>query len=109
MLEVTSAEYIDGYRIRVCFNTGVTGVVDLEDALWGPVFEPLGDLKTFRQLSVSEVLHTICWGNDADLAPEFLHDRMVEQGRVEEVHPKVSPKGSNSLAWGNAPGKRRPT
>jgi hypothetical protein len=25
------------------------------------------------------VLHTIAWDNGADFAPEFLHDRMVEQ------------------------------
>lgn len=41
MLEVVNAEYVGGYTIRVSFNDGESGEVDLADALWGPVFEPL--------------------------------------------------------------------
>jgi len=80
MLEVVRAEYVADYRVRVRFNTGEEGIVDLREALWGPVFEPLKELAAFRRFSVSDVLHTICWENGADLAPEFLYDRMTEQG-----------------------------
>jgi len=82
MLEVTSAEYVEGYKIRVSFNTGQTGVVDLHDALWGPIFEPLKDQHVFKRFKVSDVFHTICWENDADFAPEFLRDKMVEQSHA---------------------------
>ena len=78
MLEVTTAQYLDGYRIRVGFNNGKEGIVDLADALWGSMFEPLRDLAAFRRFKVSDVLHTICWENDADLAPEFLLQRIDE-------------------------------
>ena len=81
MLEVTSAEYIEGYKICISFNTGQSGIVDLKDALWGPVFEPVKDPSVFKQFKVSETLHTICWENDADFAPEFLRDRMIEQSQ----------------------------
>jgi hypothetical protein len=84
MLHVTSAEYLDGYRIRIGFSNGESGVVDLEGALWGPVFEPLRDLSAFRRFRVSEILQTICWDNDADLAPEFLYDTMLEQAHASE-------------------------
>lgn len=79
MLEIVAAEHTDGYAIRVRFNNGEQGVVDLSQALWGPMFEPLKDQTEFRRLKVSEVLHTICWENDADLAPEYVYERMVEQ------------------------------
>jgi hypothetical protein len=79
MLELASAEYVDGYRIRICFDDGECGIVDLKDILWGPMFEPLRDIDTFRRFEISETLHTIRWENDADLAPEFLYDMMVEQ------------------------------
>ena len=79
MLELTSAQYLDGYRIRVQFNDGREGNVDLGGALWGPVFEPLRDVTVFRQFQISEVLHTIVWENNADLAPEYLLAKMIEQ------------------------------
>lgn len=85
MLEVTGAEYVDGYRIRLSFNSGEAGIVDLDDCLWGPVFEPLKDQSVFKRFRVSEVLHTLCWENDADLAPEFLYDKMLEQSRAADA------------------------
>jgi hypothetical protein len=85
MLEVTGAEHVEGYKIRVRFNNGEAGLVALKDCLWGPMFEPLRDLDAFKRFRVSEVLHTVCWENDADLAPEFLYDTMVEQSRAAEA------------------------
>lgn len=77
MLEITKAEYRGDYRIRVEFNDGISGVVNLESELWGPVFEPLRDFDMFRRFRVSDVLHTIVWDNDADFAPEFLRSKII--------------------------------
>jgi hypothetical protein len=79
MLEVISAKYVGGFKVRISFSNGESGVVDLSEALWGPVFEPLKDSSFFKQFKVSEVLHTIAWENGADFAPEFLYDKMLEQ------------------------------
>jgi len=79
MLEVTCAEYVDGYRVRLEFNNGEAGVVDLSDSLWGPVFEPLKSIEAFKRFTLSPVLHTISWDNGADLAPEYLYAKMIEQ------------------------------
>jgi hypothetical protein len=85
MLCVTNAEYLRGYRIKVTFSNGESGIVDMEAALWGPVFEPLRDLCAFKRFSVSNVLHTISWDNGADFAPEFLYDQMLEQAHAAGV------------------------
>ena len=79
MLQLLSAEYVEGHKIHVSFSNGEEGVVDLKECLWGPVFEPLRDVGAFQRFTVSAVLHTVCWENDADFAPEFLYDKMVEQ------------------------------
>jgi hypothetical protein len=76
-LHVRQASYIDGYRIRVRFNDGAEGVVDLSDSLDGEVFEPLKDLKNFRAFKVDPDIETIVWDNGADMAPEFLYDKMT--------------------------------
>ena len=82
MLEVVDAEHVDGFRMQLRFSNGESGVVDLEGALWGPAFESLRDPAAFERLHVSDVFHTLCWENGADLAPEFLYERMVEQVRT---------------------------
>ena len=82
MLEVISAEYVEGYKIRVRFNNGQEGIADLKNALWGPVFDPLRDLESFRRFQVSTVLHTIQWENGADLAPEYILQQAVQPEHV---------------------------
>lgn len=79
MLGVIGAEYLDGCKVRLRSNNGESGIVDLQDALWGPVFEPLREPDVFKKFQVSYVFHTIIWENGADFAPEFLYKKMREQ------------------------------
>ena len=65
------------YVIRVKFNDGAEGLVDLSRELYGEMFEPLKNPETFRAFRVDPELNTIVWDNGADLAPEFLHDRLL--------------------------------
>ena len=58
MVYVTAARYESDYRVWVEFSDGASGVVDLQDDLWGPVFEPLKDKEQFKRFTVSEVFHT---------------------------------------------------
>lgn len=74
--ELVAAEYVAGYTIRFRFEDGLEGEVDLKDELWGPVFEPLKDLSKFREFRLEPEIGTIVWPTGADLAPEFLHDRV---------------------------------
>jgi hypothetical protein len=89
MLEVVSAEYLDGYRIRIQFNNGEGGEVDLKQSIWGPVFQPLVDVRQFRQFRVSDVLHTIQWGNGADLSPEHILEKLIEQRQSGKQEPSL--------------------
>ena len=72
MLHLAQAEYLDGYRIRLEFNDGFSGTIDLKGHLTGPIFEPLNDLDRFREFEIGG--HTLCWKNGADLAPEYLRE-----------------------------------
>ncbi len=88
MLKVLSANYRKEYCIYVVFNTGEEGEVNLEDALWGPVFEPLRNLNLFKRFEVSPIFHTIIWENEADFAPEFLRDKLLEQRKKVKMHSR---------------------
>lgn len=77
ILHVKEAKYVHDYVIWVRFNDGAEGEVDLENELEGEVFEPLKDPALFRKVRVHPLFQTIVWPNEADMAPEFLYDKMV--------------------------------
>ena len=72
--DVLEAKYVRDYVIWLRFRDGTAGEVDLRDELWGEVFEPLKDVEYFKQFTVHPEFETLVWPNDADFAPEFLHD-----------------------------------
>ena len=72
---VIEANHVRDYIVRVRFQDGVEGEVDLGPQLYGEVFQPLKDPEFFRRFRVDTELHTLVWPNGADFAPEFLHER----------------------------------
>ena len=71
-IEVTKAEYLDGYRVKLLFNNGETKIADLSRSLNGAVFAPLKDIEYFKRFSIK--FNTIEWENGADFAPEYLYE-----------------------------------
>ena len=76
ILHVHEARYVRDFVVWLRFNDGAEGEVDLRDELFGEVFEPLQDVASFREFRLDPELNTIAWNNGADLAPEFLHERL---------------------------------
>ncbi|MFL6247385.1 MAG: DUF2442 domain-containing protein [Thermoanaerobaculia bacterium] len=72
---VTAAKHVHDYVIWVRFEDGTEGEIDLASELWGPVFEPLKQVDYFRNMLVAEY-GTVAWPNGADIAPEFLYERV---------------------------------
>lgn len=73
-LHVTKVKYLQSYKLQLEFNNGVMKQVNLQNELYGEVFEPLQKLKLFRQVYVNPETGTIEWPNGADFAPEFLYE-----------------------------------
>ena len=77
--KLESAEHVADYRIRLRFADGRQGEIDLADELWGEVFEPLKDPSIFRRFRLDTDLNTIVWETGADLAPEYLYEKVAAQ------------------------------
>ena len=75
-LHIREAKYVGDYRIQFRFNDGAEGVVDLGDCLDGEVFQPLKAIEKFKAFWIDPDIETIVWPNGADMAPEFLYERM---------------------------------
>lgn len=81
MIHITSAQVTSGHCLVLQFNDGTHGEVDLAAELKGPIFEELLDPEQFKQAYIDPELHTVCWPNGADFAPEFLRSLVSEKQR----------------------------
>lgn len=77
ILRILSVRYLGEYRLHLEFNNGEAGEVYLSQDLDGPIFRPLQDRNVFASVRLQG--GTIAWPNGADLAPEYLAERLVEQ------------------------------
>ncbi|HET9592994.1 MAG TPA: DUF2442 domain-containing protein [Solirubrobacterales bacterium] len=78
IVHVAGVEYLGGHRLRLEFENGQAGEVDLSQERWTGVFAPLEDPAYFKEVELDEELGTIVWPNGADIAPETLHRWVVE-------------------------------
>ena len=73
ILRVLPAEVIGPHHLRLAFNDGTQGIVDVISLLSGPIFEPLRDPTYFAKAWLDPICGTVSWPNGADFAPEALH------------------------------------
>jgi hypothetical protein len=71
MLRIRTASALDDRRLRLGLTDGSTIDRDIQDLLWGPVFDRLRtDDAYFRQVRAR--YGTVTWPGDIDIAPETL-------------------------------------
>ena len=76
--DIVEATALEGYRVRLRFEDGVAGELDLSAVMqFEGVFAPLRDFDRFRELRVHPDLGTIYWPNGADLDPTVLYARVT--------------------------------
>ena len=73
---IVEAHHVQEFTIHLRFSDGTEGEVDLSGELSGEIFQPLSELSYFKQFILHPELHTICWPNGADFAPEYLYDQI---------------------------------
>lgn len=73
---VMEAHYVRDFIVHLRFDDETEGDVDLRDELYGEIFAPLKEPSLFQQFSVHPEFHTLTWPNGADLAPEFLYEKV---------------------------------
>lgn len=73
LLEIIKAEYLHDYVIQITFSTNEKVDLDLSPMIFrdsSHVFEPLKNIEFFKQFHVA---YTLCWGDEIDVAPEYLY------------------------------------
>lgn len=80
MVWVLEADVLPNHRLQLRFSDGSAGTVDLQSFVFAdsrPIVMHLRDPAAFAALRVES--DTVVWANGFDLAPEFLHERLVRE------------------------------
>jgi Protein of unknown function (DUF2442) len=78
---VSSVAPLSGYRLRVQFIDGLTGIVDLAALVASPragVFARLRDTALFNRVYVEQ--GAVNWPGEIDLAPDAMHEAIRRSG-----------------------------
>lgn len=87
--DVVSVQPLSGHRLRLTFDDGVEGIVDVAMMVqFTGVFEPLHDPAFFDQVKVNPELGTIQWPNDADLDTDVLYAKVTGVPIPQYVYAK---------------------
>jgi len=79
---VADVEALPSFRLRVRFNDGAEGIVEMADFISSTgagVFAALRDETVFGEARV--VLGAVTWPGDLDLAPDAMHRAIREHGK----------------------------
>lgn len=72
--DIVEATALEGHHLKLCFEDGVTGVVDVSKLVsFSGVFAPLKDRAEFQAVRVDVELGTVVWPCGADLDPDVLY------------------------------------
>jgi Mg/Co/Ni transporter MgtE len=83
MVRVINAELKNDYNIYVEFNDGVKGIIDFKRILeedHRAIIRELLNKDLFKTVKVN--LHTLCWDNEVDLAPDYLYEKIKAGEKV---------------------------
>jgi len=71
---IESFESKGPYTLRICFDDGLSRLINFEPILEGELFRPLRDPAIFAQVTLDPEVHTLVWPTGADFDPAILHD-----------------------------------
>jgi len=85
VIHVVYAELKNDYNVYVEFNNGVNGNIDFKQILEEDHREIIRELLNkdlFKTVKIN--LHTLCWDNEVDFAPDYLL-KQVENNKNKKV------------------------
>jgi hypothetical protein len=78
-MDLLSAEYCGGYKIKLVFEDKKSGIVDFSSyAERKGVFEKFKDINFFKNFVIDPEVKTLAWGKEIDIAPETLYSSATQ-------------------------------
>lgn len=77
-VQVVEVRPRDGWKIWVRFSDGVAGEVDVSWLRGNPLFAGLENRMTFEDVNVHPELKVVSWGENLEIDPCDMYDKLVE-------------------------------
>ena len=87
MKRISNVKVLSGYRLELEFDDGVSGTVDLSEAVGKGVFALWGDPLAFNQVRIGSS-GELCWGDRIDLCPDALYLKVTGK-KPEDILPAL--------------------
>ena len=96
-LEITGAEYVTGYKMKVFFNNGECRIFDFDSVIEKyPAFAPLKDVDLLKSFSITDTLE---WRDGTiDIAPEYIYDNGAKPYENAEIDIPVAAEDIGRIA-----------
>jgi hypothetical protein len=85
MIRPVKITALPGYKIRVDYADGVTGVVDLSDSVGRGVFAPLQDETFFKTVHIGE-FGQIAWSEEIEICPDSAYLEIMGKRSPEPAY-----------------------
>ena len=85
--KILEAHPLDGYKIRLKFEDGVAGVIDLSHLAGKGVFATWKDSGNFRQVSIGNG-RSLAWSGEIDLDADSLYLKLTGK-KPEDLFPAL--------------------
>ena len=84
VLRITAAEAVVPGVLKVTWNDGYEGVVDLRGVIAdGEIFEHIRETENFKKVRVESYGHSIYWGEEGNEEVDFGCDRLREMAEEQ--------------------------
>jgi hypothetical protein len=87
MRKVVEVQILEGFSLRLVFDDGVAGTVDLSDLVGKGVFAVWKDRSAFEQVRIGSS-GELSWGEQVDLCPDALYLKVTRK-RPEDLFPSL--------------------
>ena len=87
MRRISKVKVLPGYRLELNFDDGVSGTVDLSDAVGKGVFALWSNPLAFDQVRIGSSGELV-WGDRIDLCPDALYLKVTGK-KPEDIFPAL--------------------
>ena len=87
MKRISKVKVLSGYRLELEFDDGVSGIVDLSEAVGKGVFALWRDPLAFEQVRIGSSGELV-WGDRIDLCPDALYLKVTGK-TPEDIFPAL--------------------